>query len=115
MKIVEKIWPGENPFQSDQRALMHATRQALGRAAHNFRFVSQPDEIERASPSSGASTLLAAWNAATYVAQIENRRLTLAMHGDRYLKATHEVLQAHGGLWFLDESYIIARKRDLGR
>jgi SAM-dependent methyltransferase len=129
LEIVQKIWPGDNPFQSDRRVLMRATREALGRAAHNFQFLSQPDEkalfryhmhtvpgeIERSSPSIGTSTLLAAWNASTYVAQIEDPRLALAMHGDRYLRATHEVLQAHGGLWFVDESFIIARKRDLGR
>ena len=33
--------------------------------------------------------------------------------GDRaYLEATQEVLRRHGGLWFLDESYVISRKRD---
>jgi SAM-dependent methyltransferase len=129
LEIVRKIWPAESPFESGRRELMRATREALGRAAHNFVFPSQPDEkalfryhmhtvpgeIESASPSIGTSTLLAAWNAATYVAQIEDHRLSLAMHGERYLDATQEVLQAHGGLWFLDESYIIARKRDLGR
>jgi len=32
--------------------------------------------------------------------------------GERgYLDATREVLQAHGGLWFLDESYVLSRKR----
>ena len=29
----------------------------------------------------------------------------------KYLDATREVLQAHGRLWFLDESYVISRKR----
>jgi len=29
----------------------------------------------------------------------------------RYLDATREVLQTHGRLWFLDESYVISRKR----
>ena len=27
------------------------------------------------------------------------------------LDATREVLQQHGGLWFLDESYVVSRKR----
>jgi len=29
----------------------------------------------------------------------------------RYLEATREVLQRHGGLWFLDESYVVSRKK----
>jgi hypothetical protein len=61
----------------------------------------------------GTSTLFAAWNAATYNAQIEDHRLAEAMSGDAYLKATEEVLKARGGLWFWDESFVISRKRDL--
>jgi hypothetical protein len=30
----------------------------------------------------------------------------------RYLEATAEVLQKHGGLWFIDESYVISRRRE---
>jgi hypothetical protein len=30
----------------------------------------------------------------------------------RYLDATREVLQQHGGLWFNDESFVISRRRD---
>jgi protein-S-isoprenylcysteine O-methyltransferase Ste14 len=68
-----------------------------------------PTEI---SSSIGTSTLFAAWNAAVYVAQIEEDRLTQALGERRYLDATREVLQKHGGLWFLDESYVVSRKRD---
>ena len=42
--------------------------------------------------SSTTSTLLAAWNAATYVAQIEDERLTAAMGNTAYLDATRAVL-----------------------
>lgn len=72
-----------------------------------------PNEIDAESASIGTSTLFAAWNAATYVAQIEDQRLSKAMESSAYLDATREVLREHGGLWFLDESYVIARKRDL--
>jgi hypothetical protein len=30
----------------------------------------------------------------------------------RYLDATRDVLRKHNGLWFYDESYVIARRRD---
>jgi branched-chain amino acid aminotransferase len=39
-------------------------------------------------------------------------RLTEAVRDGRYIDATREVLQKHGALWFLDESYVISRKRD---
>jgi hypothetical protein len=67
-----------------------------------------PTEV---SSSIGTSTLFAAWNAAVYVAQIDDERLGKAIGERKYLDATREVLQAHGGLWFLDESYVLSRKR----
>ena len=67
-----------------------------------------PTEI---SASIGTSTLFAAWNAAVYVAQIDDERLAEVLGDRSYLDATREVLQAHGSLWFLDESYVVSRKR----
>jgi hypothetical protein len=63
------------------------------------------------SSSIGTSTLFGAWNAAVYVAQIDDERLGKVIGERGYLDATREVLQAHGGLWFLDESYVVSRKR----
>ena len=40
------------------------------------------------------------------------QRLAIELGSRRYIDATREVLQAHGSLWFLDESYVISRKRD---
>jgi hypothetical protein len=68
-----------------------------------------PTEI---SMSIGTSTLFAAWNAAIYVAQIDDLRLGEALRDTRYLDATRKVLQKHGSLWFMDESYVVSRKRD---
>ncbi len=127
LEIVQKVWPGEQPFETTRQALLAATKTELGKSAHNFQFVSNsdskalfrydmhtlPGEIDEASASIGTSTLLAAWNAATYVAQIEDQRLEVVMQNDAYLTATREVLNKHGGLWFFDESFVITRKRDL--
>jgi hypothetical protein len=60
----------------------------------------------------GTSTAFAAWNAAVYVAQIEDDRLTEMTENSRTLDATREVLRKHNGLWFYDESYVISRRRD---
>ena len=66
-----------------------------------------PEEI---ADSIGTSTLFAAWNAAVYVAQIEDQKLEHALHASDYLEATAEVLQKHNGLWFNDESFVVSRK-----
>jgi len=123
LEIVQRIWPGENPFQTDRHQLLKATRAELGADGRDLNFNAYADNRslfryemhtlpEEISEAIGTSTLLAAWNAAVYVAQIEDQRLGEIM-GDRgYLEATQEVLRRHGGLWFLDESYVVSRKRD---
>jgi hypothetical protein len=123
-EIVQKIWPGEDPFTDSRRELLHSTAEALGDLAKDYTFDplpnreavfryemhTMPDEIDNESASIGTSTLLAAWNAATYVAQIEDERLAEAMSNSDYLEATRAVLRKNGELWFNDESFIIARK-----
>ena len=70
-----------------------------------------PSEI---SETIGTSTLFAAWNAAIYVAQIEDDRLSEVVRDGRYLEATDRVVRKHGGLWFNDETYVISRRRAPG-
>ena len=122
LEIVRKIWPQENPFATGRHDLLRALRTELGREARHYNFNAYsdaravfrydmhtlPTEI---ADSIGTSTLFAAWNAAIYVAQIDDERLAQVVGERRYLEATREVLQQHGGLWFLDESYVASRKR----
>jgi hypothetical protein len=122
MEIVRKLWPQENPFVTGRHDLIRAVRADLGKEARHFNLSpyadtravfrydmhTLPTEI---SGSIGTSTMFAAWNAAVYVAQIDDERLGEVMGERKYLDATREVLQAHGGLWFLDESYVVSRKR----
>jgi len=68
----------------------------------------QPTEI---SSNIGTSTLLAAWNAVIYMAQIEDDRVHDAMSRGDYLHATREVLQKYQALWFTDESFVVTRQR----
>ena len=123
IEIIRKVWPGENPFIHTRHDVMRAAKADLGREARRYNFNTYadaraifrydmhtlPSEI---SSSIGTSTLFAAWNAAIYVAQIEDQRLSEVLGSTQYLDATREVLQQHGALWFLDESYVISRKRD---
>ncbi|MGO9359041.1 MAG: hypothetical protein ACLP1D_15440 [Xanthobacteraceae bacterium] len=122
LEIIEGVWPGENPFTSDRHAILRQVKHELGTAARHYNFGASsdarsifqyhmhtlPDEV---SGPIGTSTLLAAWNAAIYVAQIEDQRLSEAVRGARYLEATDQVLKKHGGLWFNDETYVISRRR----
>ena len=97
-------------------------KTALGRDVRNFKFNAYSDKRSvfrydlhtlptEINPSIGTSTLYAAWNAAMYVAQIEEQRLSEALADPTYLQATKDVLEKHNCLWFNDESYVISRNR----
>ena len=91
LEIIQKIWPDESPFQHDRHQLLRAVKAELGPAGRDLNFNAYadarslfrydmhtlPSEI---GESIGTSTLFAAWNAAIYVAQIEDQRLE---RGDR--------------------------------
>jgi len=122
LEIVQKLWPGENPFQVDRHQLLAALKSELGREARNFSLTSSPDEKAvfryemHTLPSEigdriGTSTLYAAWNAAIYVNQIEDERLDSVVQTGAYLQATQTVLHKHGGLWFNDETFVVSRRR----
>ncbi|MDX1402741.1 MAG: hypothetical protein R3245_12530, partial [Kiloniellales bacterium] len=122
MEIVNKIWPEENPFRTSRQDILQALKKELSATERDLSFTSQSDQRAlfkyrmHSLPSTlgqsiGTSALFAAWNAATYVAQIEDERLSEAMKSNDYLRATESVLHQHGGLWFWDESFIIARRR----
>jgi hypothetical protein len=66
-----------------------------------------PEEI---ADSIGTSTLFAAWNAAIYVAQIEDQKLEGVLKSSEYLSATAKVLRKYNGLWFNDECFVISRR-----
>jgi hypothetical protein len=82
---------------------------ADNRSIFRYDMEALPNEV---TGSIGTSTAFAAWNAAVYVAQIEDDRLTDTALSGRSLDAAREVLRRHNGLWFYDESYVISRRRD---
>lgn len=123
LEIVRRVWPGEEPFTSNRHDILNALRRSLGEEATNFQFNANSDDRAifsyemhalptEISASIGTSTLFAAWNAAVYVAQIEDARLNEAMSERTYLDATRQVLRDYGGLWFNDETYTVVRKAD---
>ncbi|MEW6768668.1 MAG: hypothetical protein AB1342_11620 [Pseudomonadota bacterium] len=123
MEIVQAVWPGENPFSVSRHELLRAVKYELGSAGRDLNFNAYADNRSifrydmEALPNEvtgpiGSSTAFAAWNAAVYVAQVEDDRLTEVTQSGRYLEATRDVLRKHNGLWFYDESYVISRRRD---
>jgi len=122
LEIIRRVWSGDHPFTTDRHEILKAVKHELGPAGRDLNFNAYADNRSifrydmhtlpsEISDSIGTSTLLAAWNAAIYVAQVEDDRLSEATSDRRYIDATRDVLREHGGLWFIDESYVISRRR----
>ena len=120
MEIIRGVWPGEDPFRTPRQELLRELSSQLGDSHTDLRYLTYPDSRAqfryelRLPPSEletniSTSTLLAAWNAATYVAQIEDERLRPAMSQGHYIDVTSQVLNKYRRLWFVDESFNVAR------
>ena len=121
LDIIQAVWPDENPFTHDRHRLLSSLKSELAEEEPDLVFPNTTDEqalfryVMHTLPteigsSIGTSTLMAAWNAAIYVAQIEDSRLETAMEDSHYLDSTRRALRAHNGLWFLDESFVVTRR-----
>ena len=83
-----------------RRAISTSTPMPITARCSATRCTRLPSEL---TGSIGTSTVLAAWNAAIYVSQVEDERLNEVVKDGRYLDSTREVLRKHNGLWFNDE------------
>lgn len=124
LEIIREIWPDEDPFQTDRFQIQEELKRAYSdiasecylldhsqeQAIFKYEMHTLPDEISEHPAGIGTSTLLAAWNAASYVAQIEDERLEQAIANMHYLDATRAKLSEHNGLWFRNESYTFVKK-----
>ncbi len=121
MEIIRKIWPAEDPFATPRHKLIkELDHQLNGDTIPDFGFEGTSDAASlfsyhlHAMPNEvsnriSTSTTMAAWNAAVYVAQIEDERTADVLMEGKYLDATAEVVLKHGGLWFQDESFVVVR------
>ncbi|OED39274.1 hypothetical protein AB833_17300 [Chromatiales bacterium (ex Bugula neritina AB1)] len=118
MEIIRKIWSDERPFPTPRHDVIEGLKHELSDeqflhcgvisdegSLFKYQLHVLPEEMSHI----GTSSLLAAWNAAVYVAQISDDRIDEAMQSSAYLEATREILEKHGGLWFLNESFVVTR------
>ena len=66
-----------------------------------------PEEI-----SNGISTsiVFSAWNASTYVTQMNDDEVLKVEKTYKHIEATQKSIKKHGGMWFNDELLIIEKK-----
>jgi hypothetical protein len=103
VEIVRGIWPDEDPFPVDRHELLKVLHDELGDNVRDYDLMALPESESSLTyemhtlPSEignhiGTSTLFAAWNAAVYVAQIEDQRAEVATLDGSYIDATAKVL-----------------------
>src|SRR5205807_9748850 len=87
MEIIEKVWPGDNPFATDRHQILKGVKQELGPAGRGLNFNAYADNrsifrydmhtlTPEISESIGTSPLPAACTAAIYLGQIADDPLT---------------------------------------
>lgn len=119
MEVIRGVWPDEDPFVHDSEAVLDELarqlddpqleypRLSVEEATFRYEMHVMPSE----SPEHiGTSSVLATWNAAAYVAQIDEKRLSEAMRSGAWEAATRAVMEQHPLMWFEDEVYVVARK-----
>lgn len=121
-EIVRRVWPDQQiPFVS-RYDVMRELRRALGpdQSALSFTGLTDSRSLFRFDMHTlpivedqqiGALSLSTAWNNAVYFAEVKEELAEEAMRrGSDYMAITRDVLQAHGGLWFVNESFTVTRK-----
>lgn len=127
MEIVQSAWPGEMPFATPRHILQaelfkqlkeaDSKNQLAGAHPADFTF-GDSDQFRyelHSLPDSGAemlgtSLLLATWNAAVYVAQIDEERCEKLIATGEFVSHVQKVVEKYGQLWFANEAFVIARK-----
>lgn len=122
MELIRKIWPDEDPFATDRMALGRELRKQIEGEGLGLSMPVRSDDVSmfrysmhtlphELTDNIGTSTIIAAWNAAVYVAQIDDQRNEAVMRDGRYIAPTQAILEAHGALWFNNESFVITRPK----
>lgn len=123
-EIVRRLWPEQPLHVSSRYDIIQELRRDLAGEAARFSFSGLTDARSLfrfdmhtlpvfEDGNLGPQSLAAAWNNAVYYAQVREDLAEAALReGSRYLSVTRDVLRAHGGLWFVNESFSVQRVPD---
>ena len=125
MEIIQKVWPGDNPFVHDRHQICKAVKHELGTAGRDLNFNAYADQplavpLRHAHAADRRSPIFDRHLDA--VRGLERGDLRGAGRGRPAVRREQPTAaisrrrarfsQKHGGLWFYDESYVISRRRE---
>ena len=124
LEIIQRVWPDENPFQTDRHQILKAVKDRARRGGRHLNFNAYADEALASSgttctrcpsksprPRSAPRRCSPHGTPRSTSRRSRIHRLAEVMADGRYLDATRAVLRERGGLWFFDKSYVISRRR----
>ena len=117
-KIIKKLWPKDNPFPSLSKEIIDYLKKNVDKNLLKDINILPSKKIKyslRALPneiSNGISTsiIFSAWNAATYVNQVNDIDILDAEKSKDYDKIVRKIVKQNKGLWFNNELLRIVRK-----
>ena len=123
MEIINRIWPSDNPFTHSRHDLLKEVKHELGSAGQDLinaysdqRSLFRYDmHVQRCRKFHRRSAPQHCWRHGTRQSmwgRSGDDRLSGVNSDRRYIEATRDVLQQHGGLWFYDGSFVISRRRE---
>ncbi len=124
-ELINLLWPDYEPIKSSRHDVLQAARRMLDRP-EDRNLVFEAYENARSlfdyhmhfmpaggkSKSIGMSSTYCSFNAATYVAQIEDERVQAVYESGAWMEATTQIVKKHGRLWFTNESFVISRSHE---
>ena len=116
-ELVKKIWPKENPFPSLGKKIQKDLKSLLtSKELKNLNFhpIKNIKYSLRALPeeiSNGISTsiVFSAWNASTYVTQMNDDEVLKVEKKFQHIEPTQKIIKKYGGMWFNDEIIVIEK------
>ncbi len=121
-EIVRRIWPDEADFFLSRHEIIRALRREFSDTGNvlNISGITDSQSLFRYDMHTlpvdprgaiGTSTLLAAWNNATFVSQVPQSDVEKVMRSDiDYLGQTADVIRKNDGLWFINESFVVQKR-----
>ena len=120
-EIAHQFWSEEELPTHGRQKLITELKRAFGNDRLQYKFTGATDKTALfrydmhtlpidINEQTGISTLLAAWSNAVFVSQVPRAKVDALVNSSQdYLKASTNIIAKHGGLWFINESFVIKR------